>query len=240
MDYYFFNVISYALGIAAMLLALYAQAKVRRVYNENNITPCKNNITGEEAARRIMERFGLQNIPVEMILGKLTDHYDPSSETLYLSEEVYKGRTLSAIGVAAHETGHALQHAEGFAPLGARLRFFPVVSFGSRLAIPLVFIGLFITSISETGMLGSVVINVGILLYALVVMFYLITLPVEFNASSRAVLLLETTGILEPGETEPVKNVLNAAAWTYIASALSSVATLIRLLLVSQGSRKRR
>jgi Zn-dependent membrane protease YugP len=177
----------------------------------------------------LLDRFGLNAVPVQRVGGALTDHYDPRGRTLSLSDSVYGNDSIAAIGVAAHEVGHAIQHSEGYAPLALRNTIVPVVNFGSTLAMPLFFIGLLFR--------GPVLMDVGILLFLGVIVFHLVTLPVEYNASSRAVALLSQTGALSGDELQGARSVLSAAAWTYVAATLMAVLQLVRLLAL-RGSRR--
>jgi Zn-dependent membrane protease YugP len=186
-------------------------------------------MTGAQVANAIMERNHL-NVAVEPVDGSLTDHYDPRDRTLRLSEDVYGSRSLAAIGVAAHETGHALQHAQHYLPLQIRSNLVPVANFGSTLAMPMFLIGLFLPA-------ASFLMDIGILLFTFAVVFSLVTLPVEYNASSRALQLLSQNGYLAPDEIDSARKVLNAAAWTYVAAAAMAVLQLVRLLVL-RGQRE--
>ncbi len=212
--------------IIAMALSFYAQNKIKSTYRKYSSVYSKKGITGAEAARMILNRYGLGNIPIEVVSGTLTDHYDPGRRVLRLSNEVYNGQSLASIGVAAHEVGHAVQHSTSYAPLAIRNTIFPIVSLSSKALLPILLLGFVM------GLPGLV--NIGILLFAVTTFFQLITLPVEFDASKRAVVELER-GIVSPDEIKPVKQVLNAAALTYVAAALASLGQLIRLM----GSRRR-
>ena len=189
-------------------------------------------MTGREAAERILRMNGLHDVQVQHISGNLTDHYDPRNKILRLSDATYNSASVAAIGVAAHECGHAIQHAEGYVPLQIRGSLVPVANFGSSFAWPLILIGLLIQS--ETGIL---LINAGILLFSAAVLFQIVTLPVEFNASGRALRILEEKGMLDGQELKGTKAVLTAAALTYVASAASAVLQLLRLLIL-RGRRR--
>lgn len=215
--------------LPALLVAFWAQAKVSNTFARYSRIRSRRGLTGAQVARAILDQAGLERVAVEPIPGNLTDHYDPRLKKVRLSQPVYAADSLAALGVAAHETGHALQHASGYAPLGIRNSLFPVANLGSTLAIPLFFLG-FITG----G--GAWLMNLGILLFTGALAFQLITLPVELNASRRAVALLEEGGYLLPEETDGAWQVLSAAAWTYVAAALMALLQLVRLLAL-RGSR---
>ena len=190
-------------------------------------------MTGREAAERILRANGIYDVQVQHVSGKLTDHYDPRNKVLRLSDATYASSSVAAIGVAAHECGHAVQHAVGYAPLQIRGALVPVANFGSTLAWPLILIGLFMNN-QTAGLL----INAGILLFSGAVLFQIVTLPVEFNASGRAVRTLESSGMLYADEVKQTKEVLGAAALTYVASAASMILQLLRLILITGGRRR--
>ena len=201
----------------AILLALWAQYRVKATYAAARQEPAP--LSGAAAARHILDSAGLQNVQIEQIPGELSDHYDPRDRVLRLSPEVYQGRTLASVGIAAHEAGHALQHAHGYAPLAIRNAAVPVASFGSGLGVGLIFLGYFMQFLP--------LIWIGIGLFACVVFFQLVNLPVEFNASNRAKAQLVSLGIVPAQEMAHVNSVLNAAAWTYVAATLQSVMILL-------------
>jgi Zn-dependent membrane protease YugP len=211
--------------IPGLLLALYAQAKVKFTFARFLRMPSQRGVTGAQVAREILKGQGLEHVAVEMIAGELTDHYDPRDKVLRLSPEVYKGTSLASLGVAAHEAGHALQHATGYVPLNIRNGLVPVANFGSTMALPLFFIGLLFSFTS--------LIKVGLWFFAFAVLFQLVTLPVEFNASRRAVALLEGYNFIAPPEVKGTKKVLKAAALTYVAALLVSLLQFLRLLIIS-------
>lgn len=231
--------ITYILALLAAIMSLIAQGRVRGAYNKYKNKKNKRGLTGAEAARLLMLAAGVSEPKIVEDGAPLTDHYDPATETLCLSKEVYHGDNVSAVGIAAHEAGHALQHAEGYTPLYARQSFVKVANIGSRFSIPVVLIGVLLISIETGGGLGNFLISAGLLMFSVVVALTLITLPVEFNASRRAVAMLDSQGILESGELVDVEKILSAAAWTYVASAVSAVLTLLRLVLMSKGSKRR-
>lgn len=219
---------TYILVLIGVAICLLASSRVNSVFRRYSTVRSRSGLTGREAAERILRANGIYDVTVRHIPGNLTDHYDPRNKTLGLSDSTYGSASVAAIGVAAHECGHAVQHATGYAPLKFRGALVPVANFGSTLAWPLILIGLFIGS--NTAVLF---INLGILLFSAAVLFQLVTLPVEFNASGRAVKVLETTGMLYPEEIRQTKAVLGAAALTYVASAASAILQLIRLLLIT-------
>ncbi len=218
------------LVIPAIVLGIYAQAKVRSTYERFSKVRTASGVSGAEIARRILDQNGLGSVPVERVPGLLTDHYDPRVRILRLSEGVYSSTSIAALGVAAHESGHAIQHARAYLPLLARNTVYPVANFGSQLGPLLVLGGLILGMIQP-------LIMVGVLLFAFAVLFSLITLPVEFNASSRALRILQESRFLSGEELAGARKVLSAAALTYVATALASVLTLVRLLLLSRNSR---
>lgn len=219
---------TYILVLIGVAICLLASSRVNSVFRRYSTVRSRSGLTGREAAERILRANGIYDVTVRHIPGNLTDHYDPRNKTLGLSDSTYGSASVAAIGVAAHECGHAVQHATGYAPLKFRGALVTVANFGSTLAWPLILIGLFIGS--NTAVLF---INLGILLFSAAVLFQLVTLPVEFNASGRAVKVLETTGMLYPEEIRQTKAVLGAAALTYVASAASAILQLIRLLLIT-------
>ncbi len=211
--------------IPALILTMIAQNRVKSAYQKySKKIGNMRGMTGAEAAMHILRRNGLNDVAVEATHGTLSDHYDPRTRTVRLSPGIYQGNSIASIAVAAHECGHALQHHLGYAPLSFRSAFFPVVNISSKAAMPLLFLGFFIRS---TGLM-----NVGIILFAAVVVFHLITLPVEFNASSRAMVLIEENGFLAKDEVGGAKKVLNAAAMTYVASAAMAAVQLLRFIIL--------
>lgn len=217
----------YLLVILALILSIYAQSNVTGTYNKYSSVRNKRGLTGAQVATQMLNNSGIFDVNVERVAGNLTDHYDPRTKTLRLSQSVYDNTSVAALGVAAHETGHAIQHDVGYAPLTLRSVFVPIATLGSRLAMPLILIGLLFTSGS-----GSTMISLGILFFSMSVAFTLITLPVEFNASSRAITLLVDQQFLDEDEVVGAKKVLKAAALTYVAAALAAVAQLLRLLAI--------
>ncbi|HEX3015027.1 MAG TPA: zinc metallopeptidase [Desulfobacteria bacterium] len=217
--------------IPAIILSLYAQLKISSTFNRYSQVRSAAGYSGGQTARRLLDQNGLYDVQVQPIPGKLTDHYDPRSKVVRLSEEVYYGSSLAALGVAAHETGHAVQHDHAYAPLAIRTAIVPVANFGSGIAPWLIIIGLFL------GQGGGLLLDIGILAFTAVVIFQLVTLPVEFNASSRALAFLGN-GYLVRDEVRGARRVLTAAALTYVAAALTSVLTLVRFLMLAGVGRR--
>ena len=219
--------------VPGIIFAAYAQHQVSSAYKEYSKVPTKNGLTGADAARRLLNANGLNTIVIENVAGNLTDHYDPRSKVMRLSSGVGQQASVAAVGIAAHETGHAIQDKEGYWPLRFRGFIVPVTGFASNLAWPIFLIGLFFGQASGW---GTMFMNLGIILFSFSLFFTVITLPVEFNASKRAIAALVDNNLLQPGEEVGVKKVLRAAALTYVAAALMSLLTLIRLIIL-RGSR---
>ncbi|ADZ83498.1 zinc metallopeptidase [Cellulosilyticum lentocellum] len=211
--------------LAMMIIPLYASLKVQNTFNVYSRKRTLSGYTGEEAARRILAMNNI-NISIQPVRGSMTDFYDPVNKTLALSESVYSMDSIAALGVAAHEAGHAIQDANDYAFLRFRHTIYPVANFASRISMPLVFIGLFFGSM-------PFLVDIGIWLFAITTVFAIVTLPVEFNASKRALATLESSGILAPEELVGAKKVLDAAALTYVAAAMASILSLIRLIMIS-------
>ena len=232
MLYYYFDP-TYILVLIGVLICLAASARVKSVFARYSRVRSYSGLTGREAAEQILRRNGIYDVRVIHIPGNLTDHYDPRNKTLGLSDTVYGSASVAAIGVAAHECGHAVQHAVGYAPLKIRGALVPAANFGSAISWPLILIGLLMNS-----QMSIMLINLGILCFCAAVLFQLVTLPVEFNASGRAVKVLESSGMLRGEEVGDVKKVLRAAALTYVASAASAILQLLRLLIITGGRRR--
>ena len=224
---------TYVLIILAFLISALVSAKMNATFSKYSKVRSYCGMTGAQAAQRILSSAGIYDVRIEHVSGKLTDHYDPSNKVLRLSDAVYGNTSIAAIGVAAHECGHAVQHFEGYAPLSIRGALVPVVNFGSMISWPLIIIGLFMN-----GQMSSFLIDIGILLFMVAVAFHLITLPVEINASRRAVKVLGNSGMLREDEVGGVKKVLRAAAMTYVASAAAMILQLLRLLILTNGRRR--
>ncbi len=215
----------------AFLIALWAQYRVKSTFAKYSRVPSRSGMSGARAARAILRGEGL-DVEVEPVPGELTDHYDPRSKTLRLSEPVYGGTSLASLGVAAHEAGHAIQHARGYAPMALRSAIVPVASLGSTLAMPLFIVGLIVMRFGPA--LGSTIMSIAIIAFAAGVLFQIVTLPVEFNASRRAIGLLTTQGIVTDEEAVGAKRVLSAAALTYVAAALQMVMMLLYFIMRSR------
>ena len=216
----------YFLVILAFIFSMVAQTKVSTTFNKYSRVRNRAGFTGAQVATQMLQNAGIYDVSVQRVAGNLTDHYDPRTKTLRLSQSVYDSTSVAALGVAAHETGHAIQHDVGYAPLALRSFFVPLANFGSRLAIPLIIIGFLFSG----G--GSTLVTLGILFFSLSVAFTIITLPVEFNASSRAIRLLVDDGFLTSDEIGGAKKVLSAAAMTYVAAAFAAVVQLLRLIAI--------
>ena len=223
---------TYVLVVIGAVLCMLASARVNSVFRRYSTVRSYSGLTGREAAEKILRTNGIFDVAVEHVRGNLTDHYDPTHKVLRLSDATYNSTSVAAIGVAAHECGHAVQHNVGYLPLQFRGALVPVANFGAAIAWPLFFIGLFLN-----GRTSLLFINLGILLFSAAVLFQIVTLPVEINASRRAVHVLDNTGILAPEEVSAVRKVLGAAALTYVASAASIILQLLRLLMIA-GNRR--
>ena len=221
------------LVLIGVLLSLWAQGRVNSAFRKYGRVRSRTGMTGAEAARRLLNSQGIYDVTIEHISGNLTDHYDPRSKVLRLSDAVYGSDSVAAVSVAAHECGHAMQDNEDYAPLRFRSALVPVANFGSQLSWPLIMIGVIF------GGLGSPLVQIGILMFTLAVLFQLVTLPVEFNASGRAIKLLDSQGILLAEEVSGTKKVLSAAALTYVAAAAASILQLLRLIMLFGGGRRR-
>lgn len=214
--------------IPAILLGIIAQSSVRSTYNRYSKYRTRGGMTGAELARTVLDNYGLKRVPIERVAGTLSDHYDPRRKVLRLSRGVHDSRSVAALGIAAHESGHAIQHSRSYFPLAVRNTVYPVASFGSKLG-PILVIGGFVFGSFEA------LITIGIILFSFAVLFSIITLPIEFNASNNAMAILRKSGVMNSAELTGAKRVLSAAAFTYVASALASVLTLLRLVLLSRS-----
>ena len=233
MYFYGFDIYYFILVIPAVIFSLWAQAKVNSTFNEYSRHTTYSRMTGFEAARRILDANGLRHVHIERVAGHLSDHYDPSTQTLRLSDSVYGNTSTAAIGVACHEAGHAIQHAEEYAPLKLRQAIIPITNIGSRVGIYLFMIGFMISIFAgSTNIFGMGMAWAGIALFSFTTVFQLITLPTEFNASSRALEEIERAGILYADEIPSAKKVLNAAAMTYVAALAVSITQLLRLIIL--------
>ena len=219
---------TYILIIIGVLLSLAASTKVKSTFSRYSGVRSLSGLTGAQTAERILHQAGIYDVGIARISGDLTDHYDPSSKTLRLSDSVYGSNSVAAVSVAAHECGHAIQHQENYAPLEIRAALVPVANFGAGISWPLIIIGILLGG-------SSLLINIGIWLFVAVVAFHLVTLPVELNASSRALKMLESTGILGTDEKKGARKVLTAAALTYVAALAASILQLLRLIILAGG-----
>lgn len=220
---------TYILVLIGVLISLIASARVKSTYSKYARMRSRTNMTGAQAAQRVLNSAGIHDVRIQHVAGNLTDHYDPRNKTLNLSDAVYGSASVAAIGVAAHECGHAIQHQQGYSPLNIRSALVPVANFGSAAAWPLIILGVIF------GGAGSIFCQIGILFFSAAVLFQLVTLPVEFNASRRAVRILGDTGILSEQELPYTKKVLKAAALTYVAGAAAAILQLLRLLILFGG-----
>lgn len=222
------------LVLPAMLFAMWANARVNSTFEKYKKTRNVRGMTGADAARWVLDRNGLRNVRIEHIQGSLTDHYDPSANVVRLSDDVYSSTSTAAIGVACHEVGHAIQHATNYAPVKIRTAIVPITNIGAKLSVPLIIIGLLLSSMGEVFVMIA---YIGCALFGLVTVFQLVTLPTEFNASSRALKTIEETNLLQGEELNQAKKVLSAAAMTYVAALAVSLAQLMRFLIIVGGRR---
>lgn len=232
MLYPFYFDSTYFLIIIGAVLCLLASTRVRSTYARYQRVRSASGLTGCEAAQRILHYSGIYDVRIEHVSGSLTDHYDPRSRVLRLSDSTYGSCSVAAVGVAAHECGHALQHARGYAPLSFRSALVPIANFGSTIAWPLIILGFLFNNQSS-----QLLINIGIMAFSLAVLFQIVTLPVEFNASGRALKILGETGMLQTEELSMTRKVLSAAALTYVASAAAAILQLLRLVLLTNNRR---
>lgn len=223
---------TYILVMIGVVICLLASAKMNSTFSKYSRVRSHSGMTGKEAAEALLHREGIYDVRVEYVAGNLTDHYDPRSKVLRLSDATYQQTSVAAIGVAAHECGHAIQHARGYAPLSIRSALVPVANFGSSIAWPLIIIGLIMNS--QTSQLF---LHLGVIAFSMAVLFQIVTLPVEFNASRRALKILGNTGMLYPDEVRETRKVLTAAALTYVAGAASAILQLLRLIMISNSRR---
>lgn len=223
---------TYLLVLIGAVLCIWAQMRVQSTYRKYSRVRSRSGLTGAQAAQRILQMSGIYDVRIEHVRGELTDHYDPSAKVLRLSDSVYGSDSIAAIGVAAHECGHAVQHDKGYAPLSIRTALVPAANIGSWAGIPIILLGAFM------GM-NQILIQIGIWVFALAVLFQVVTLPVEFNASGRALAMLGDYGMLERDETSGCRKVLSAAALTYVAAAASAILQLLRLILLFGNNRRR-
>ncbi len=225
--YYGLDYLYLVLVLPAMLFMVFTQIKIKTTFSKYSQHTCS--LNGADAARRVLEANGVFGVKIERVSGNLTDHFDPKTNVIRLSDSVYNSFTVAAVGVAAHEAGHAVQYAKAYGPIKMRTVIYPICNIGSRLAIPLVFLGFMFEALY--------LIDIGIAFFALALLFQLITLPVEFNASKRAITAIRNNGILATEDVKGAKKVLTAAAMTYVASFLVSLAQLLRLLALANRRR---
>lgn len=227
--YYGFDITYLVLVLPCVILSLWASMNVRSTFNKYAKKHSARGLTGAQAAQRVLQANGVSNVRIERVSGHLTDHFDPRTNVIRLSDQVHDSTSIASIGVACHEAGHAVQHATEYAPIKLRSAVIPITNIGSRLAMPLILIGLLLTYL---GNLSFTLVYIGIGCFALTLFFELITLPVEFNASSRAIHAIEEHGMLNNDELKGARKTLQAAALTYIAAAAVSLAQLLRLILL--------
>lgn len=237
MPYYYFDWTYVVLVLPCVILSLWASANVNSTFRKYSRQYSARRLTGAEAAQRVLSANGVHGVRIERISGNLTDHYDPSTNVIRLSDGVYSNTSTAAIGVACHEAGHAVQYAEGYAPIKLRAAIIPVTNFGSKLAMPLIMLGLVL---SFLGNFSYTLVYIGIACFGLSLVFQLVTLPVEFNASRRAMLAIEEGGLLTQEEQKGAKKTLKAAAMTYVAATATALAQLLRLLVIFGGRNNRR
>lgn len=230
--FYGYDIYYFIFIVPALLFSLWAQYRVNSTYSKYSKVGSARRLTGSQAARLILDMNGLRHVAIERISGSLTDHFDPKTNVVRLSDSVYNNYSIAAVGVAAHECGHAVQYAQGYSPMKLRAAIIPLTNFGSTISIPLILIGFVLTL--------EPLVTVGILLFSTVAIFQLVTLPVEFNASRRALVVLEQQGMLDEQELRGTRKVLSAAAMTYVAALVTSLAQLLRLIMVFGGGRNRR
>ena len=223
---------TYVLVLIGMVISMAASAKVKGTFAKYSRVRCQRGYTGLQTAAQILQKNRINDVQIMHVRGELTDHYNPGKKVVNLSDSVYDSDSVAAVGVAAHECGHVIQHATGYAPLNFRTALVPAANFGSMIGIPICVLGLIL------GGMGSTMVTIGIWLFSLSVLFQIVTLPVEFNASSRALRQIEEQGILSMDELRMAREVLSAAALTYVAAAAASVLQLLRLILIFGGRRR--
>lgn len=232
MGYYYWDP-TYILVVIGAVICMIASARVKGTFNKYSQLRSMSGMNGAQVAQRVLQAAGIYDVQVRHVSGSLTDHYDPRIKTVNLSDPVYNATSVAALGVAAHECGHAIQHAKSYAPLSIRSALVPIANFGSMLAWPVILIGLLFNTRSS-----GLIIDIGILLFSAAVLFQLVTLPVEFDASRRALVMLRTQGILADDELRYTRRVLKSAALTYVASAAAAILQLLRIILITNGRRR--
>ena len=232
MGYYYWDP-TYILVVIGAVICMIASARVKGTFNKYSQLRSMSGMNGAQVAQRVLQAAGIYDVQVRHVSGSLTDHYDPRTKTVNLSDPVYNATSVAALGVAAHECGHAIQHAKSYAPLSIRSALVPIANLGSMLAWPVILIGLLFNTRSS-----GLIIDIGILLFSAAVLFQLVTLPVEFDASRRALVMLRTQGILADDELKYTRRVLKSAALTYVASAAAAILQLLRIILITNGRRR--
>ena len=232
MGYYYWDP-TYILVVIGAVICMIASARVKGTFNKYSQLRSMSGMNGAQVAQRVLQAAGIYDVQVRHVSGSLTDHYDPRTKSVNLSDPVYNATSVAALGVAAHECGHAIQHAKSYVPLSIRSALVPIANFGSMLAWPVILIGLFFNTRSS-----GLIIDIGILLFSAAVLFQLVTLPVEFDASRRALVMLRTQGILADDELKYTRRVLKSAALTYVASAAAAILQLLRIILITNGRRR--
>lgn len=232
MGYYYWDP-TYILVVIGAVICMIASARVKGTFNKYSQLRSMSGMNGAQVAQRVLQAAGIYDVQVRHVSGSLTDHYDPRTKTVNLSDPVYNATSVAALGVAAHECGHAIQHAKSYAPLSIRSALVPIANFGSMLAWPVILIGLLFNTRSS-----GLIIDIGILLFSAAVLFQLVTLPVEFDASRCALVMLRTQGILADDELRYTRRVLKSAALTYVASAAAAILQLLRIILITNGRRR--
>ena len=232
MGYYYWDP-TYILVVIGAVICMIASARVKGTFNKYSQLRSMSGMNGAQVAQRVLQAAGIYDVQVRHVSGSLTDHYDPRTKTVNLSDPVYNATSVAALGAAAHECGHAIQHAKSYAPLSIRSALVPIANFGSMLAWPVILIGLLFNTRSS-----GLIIDIGILLFSAAVLFQLVTLPVEFDASRRALVMLRTQGILADDELKYTRRVLKSAALTYVASAAAAILQLLRIILITNGRRR--
>ena len=233
--YYGFDMTYIVLVLPCILLSLWASSNVKSTFNKFSRQYSQRRLTGAEAAQRVLLANGVRGVRIERVSGSLTDHYDPKTNVIRLSDDVYRSPSIAAIGVACHEAGHAVQYAESYAPIRLRAAIIPLTNFGSRIAMPLILAGLLL---STFGRFSDTLVYLGIAAFGLSFVFQLVTLPVEFNASRRAIATIESAGLLTEEEQRGAKKTLRAAAMTYVAATAVALAQLLRLIALFGGRRR--
>lgn len=240
--FYGYGYFSYLLFmLPVFILGIIAQSKVKSAYNKYSSVRNSRGLTGAAAAQMILNHYGISDVAIVPVAGKLSDHYSPKEKVIRLSEGVYNSSSVAAVGIACHEAGHAAQHAEGYMPNKLRTALVPFCNFGSKYGILIAFIGMFIAALANMQYFGEMMVYVGLALYGLVAVFQLVTLPVEFNASKRAMEVIEADGLLrDESEIKGAQKVLSAAAMTYVAALATSIANLLYYIIRFTGGSRRR